>query len=366
MRIGEVPVVILAAGLGKRLRPLTYTTSKPMLPIIGKPVMEHVLSSVRGAGFSNIIIVVNPRHEQIRSYFRDGSNFGLRIRYAFQDKPLGMAHAAGVVKDLVEEDTFLLMASDNIVEAGSLRSIVEKHLRGDFSGTLSLMRARWEDVINLSSAKFDEHLRVSKIVEKPGLDEAPSNIVSMPIYVFNKAIFRFLPKVGFSPRGEYELQDAIQMIIDDGLVVSGFFIDHRLHLATIEDLMNINWCFLERESHMLESRNFGTYFPATLHPTCRVGAGSEIGPYVYVGADSRLGRNVRIVKSILMSAVGVGKGSTIANCVLGKDVQVGSECQLGDLVGDSVVIGDRSTVKENSIVPSGTHLNPNSCWTSTS
>jgi len=352
-----VPVVILAAGLGKRLQPLTLTTPKPMLPILGKPILEYVLSSVRKAGFSNVILVVDPQNEKIKSHFKDGSRSGLCIHYAFQDQPLGMAHATSAARDLVKADTLFLMASDNIVEAESLLSMVEKHLKGGFSGTLSLMKARQEDVSNLSSVKIDRRLRVEKIVEKPKPEEAPSNIVSMPIYVFNKAIFRFLRKVGLSPRGEYEIQDAIQMMIDKRLVVSGFLINHRLHLTTIEDLMDINWYFLERESRMVESRDFDTFFPAMLHPTCRVGAGSEIGPYVYIGAGSRLGRNVKIIKSILMSGVKVGKGSTIANCVLGNDVQIGSRCQLGDVAGDPAVIGDHSNVKRNSDVPSGTRLN---------
>ena len=360
MRVKEVPVVILAAGLGKRLQPLTLTTPKPMLPILGKPILGYVLSSVREAGFSSVILVVSPQNEKIRSYFKDGSRFGLRVRYAFQDQPLGMAHATSVAKDLVEEDTLLLMASDNIVEARSLLSMVEKHLKGGFSGTLSLRKARWEDVGNRSSVKIDQHLRVQKIVEKPKPEEAPSNIVSMPIYVFNKAIFQFLPEVRPSPRGEHELQDAIQMMIDEGLVISGFFIDHRLHLTTIEDLMDINWYFLERESRVVQSRDFDAYFPAMLHPTCKVGAGSEIGPYTYVSANCRLGKNVKIVKSILMNKVTIGKGSTIVNCVLGNGVQIGNECQIGDHAGDPTVIGDHSTVKSKTIVPSGTQLNPNS------
>lgn len=356
----EFPVIILAAGLGKRLQPLTLTTPKPMLPILGKPILEYVLSSVREAGFSNVILVVDPQSEKIKSYFKNGSRSGLRVDYAFQDQPLGMAHATSAAKDLVKGDTLLLMASDNIVKAESLLSMVEKHLKGGFSGTLSLMKARWENIGNLSSVKVDRHLRVQKIVEKPKPEEASSNIVSMPIYVFNKAIFQFLPKVKPSPRGEYELQDAIQMMIDEGLMISGFFIDHRLHLTTIGDLMDINWYFLEQESRVVQSRNYDTYFPATLHPTCKVGAGSEIGPYAYVGADSKLGKNVKIVKSILMNKVTIGKGSTIVNCALGNGVQIGRECQIGELTEDPTVIGDHSTVKSKTIVPSGTRLNPSS------
>lgn len=345
MTTNEIPVVILAAGLGKRLQPLTLTTPKPMLPILGKPILEYVLSSVREAGFSNVILVVGPQDEKIKSYFKNGSRSGLRIHYAFQDQPLGMAHATDVAKDLVKEDTLLLMASDNIVKAESLLSMVEKHLKGGFSGTLSLMKARWEDVSNLSSVRLDRHLRVQKIVEKPKPEEAPSNIVSMPIYVFNKAIFQFLSEVKLSPRGEYELQDAIQMMIEEGLVISGFFIDHRLHLTTVGDMMDINWYFLERESRIVQSRYYDTYFPATLHPTCKVGVGSEIGPYAYLGAGSKLGENVKIVKSILMNKVTIGKGSTIVNCALGNEVLIGEECQVGEHSGDPTVIGDHSTVE---------------------
>jgi len=360
MRIKDVPIIILAAGLGKRLRPLTLTTPKPMLPILGKPILQYVLSSVREAGFLDVILVVSPRDKKIRSYFKNGSRYGLSIRYAFQDQPLGMAHATSIAKDLVQEDTLLLMASDNIVKAGSLLSMVERHLKGGFSGTLSLRKARWEDISNLSSVKINQYLRVQKIMEKPKPEEASSNIVSMPIYVFNKAIFQFLPKVRPSPRGEYELQDAIQMMIDEGLAISGVFIDHRLHLTTIEDLMDINCYFLEQENRTVKSRDFNTYFPAALHPTCKVGASSDIGPYAYVGAGSRLGNNVKIVKSILMNMVTIGKGSTIVNSILGNGVQIGDECQVGDHKGGLMVIGDRSIIKSKTIMPSGTLLNPNS------
>ena len=190
--------VILAAGEGSRMRPLTTSRPKVMLPLAGKPSLEHLIRNVKSAGISDIIIVVGYREEAIRSYFGDGSEFGVSIKYVVQRKQLGTADALRTAEPFVT-DTFLMLNGDMVVDVEDLAKICET--KAPVMAVSTTTHPEDFGVVTLSGDK------ISSLEEKS--PEPKSNIINAGAYLFGCEIFDTLKKVSPSSRGEYELTDAL-------------------------------------------------------------------------------------------------------------------------------------------------------------
>ncbi len=215
--------VILAAGKGSRLHPLTLARSKAMIPILGKPIVERVLETFVENGVDEVLMVVSQEDSEIRRHFQERCRLPVKITFVVQPERLGMANALSLAAPLIH-GPFILSACDNLTPAEHVAELMHVHARESAAATLSLMKI---DPALVSRTGIVElaNGRVRRIVEKPRLEEAPSNISSLPLYVFSERIMEALPEVR-PRRGEYELQDAIQMLIDS--TGQG---DGRLHRA---------------------------------------------------------------------------------------------------------------------------------------
>lgn len=312
--------VILAAGRGSRLHPLTLQRSKAMIPVMGKPMVARVLDLFALNGIDEVIMVVSREDVEIREYFADSDAFAGTIRFVEQPKRLGMANALSLAAPYLARP-FVLSACDNLIPAEHLGALIDAFQEGQVSGALSLMRVGPEVVSRTGIVEWDG-TRIKRIVEKPKLEDAPSDISSLPLYVFAPELLDLLPKVPPSPRGEYELQDAIQMLIDRTGRVTGVFTEERLQLTNAADLLSLNRHYLTAggDAPQLAPTRVGQHThlitPLRIEEGTTIGPGCVIGPRVYIERNCRIGANVLLKDAVVLRDTVIEDGSQIVGEVV--------------------------------------------------
>lgn len=234
--------VILAAGKGTRMRELTADVPKPMLKVHGKPILEHIITGLIGTGIREFCIITGWRAEVVEEYFGDGSRWGVSIRYARQVVQDGTGKAPELAKDFVGNDTFLLTYGDILVKPETYQQMRDRFAAGKFSGLLTVTQG--QDVTKGGLNFFDSAFRLTKLVEKPNAQQLeqlradgwlkPGQPVwyNAGIYIFEAVVFDFTARLQKSPRGEYELTDAIIAMVEArhalaGLEIQGRWVDVR-------------------------------------------------------------------------------------------------------------------------------------------
>lgn len=229
--------VILAAGKGTRMRELTSDIPKPMLPVQGKPILEHILEGVRDAGVREFCVVTGYRAEVVESYFGDGRRWNVQISYVRQTVQDGTGKAPELARAFVGSDSFLLTYGDILVRPVTYQKMLARFAERDFSGLVTVTRG--EDVTKGGIDFFDEAFCLRRIVEKPTAAQVeqfrtegllkPGQPVwyNAGVYMFRPALFEFTSRLQKSPRGEYELPDAVNAMVDTGLSVAGLEIEGR-------------------------------------------------------------------------------------------------------------------------------------------
>jgi dTDP-glucose pyrophosphorylase len=206
--------VILAAGKGKRLRPITSTRPKPMIPIAGRPLLAHAIIGLRKAGISEILLIVGYKENLIRDYFGDGKElFGIKIEYITQKQYLGTAHAANYAREFIDDSPFLMMYGDLLVNPTVFKNILSKFKKDSNEGQISLIEVpNPQDfgIISLNSEGF-----VINITEKPSPSLNLGNLANAGIYLFKPIIFDAIEKTKKSIRREYEFTDSMQILINE-------------------------------------------------------------------------------------------------------------------------------------------------------
>lgn len=237
--------VILAGGRGKRLRPISDWIAKALIPYRGKPIIQESIQRMEALEPEEVVVVVGWLGDQVREYLGSATLEGTRIRYVHQDRPEGTAHALMQAVDFVEGD-FIVSACDSLFPVEHLEELWRSHVSEGCDATLSLKMMERKEITSSSSVLVNDDGSVSRIIEKPSEDEVLSRYASSPLYVFGEVIKEYLPRVKRSVRGEYEIQDAIQAMIDDGLRVRGVLSREWTHLSGIEDFLRMNYDYLER------------------------------------------------------------------------------------------------------------------------
>ncbi len=232
--------VILAGGEGKRLRPFTGAVPKALLPVAGKAVILHQLEALRGAGVEELVVVTGRLGEKIEHFLR---SHGIEARFIAQPAPLGSAHALSLALPYLKGD-FIALACDYVFPAEHLAELLRVHRSTRARATLSLKRMRREEIKEASTVLLQGD-RVVKIVEKPRDEEILSEVAAAPLYVFGEEAKRFIASAKLSPRGEYEIAEAIQEMINSGLEVRGVLTQRWAHLSRWRDLLRLNFPYLE-------------------------------------------------------------------------------------------------------------------------
>jgi len=231
--------IILAAGEGTRLLPLTKYIAKPLLPINGRPAIEQIVELFRDCDISELTIITGHLEDQIKSHLKDGSEFDVAISYMKQGGLKGTSKAVETAKDFII-GTVLVAAADCLLPLEHLKELLKHHVNEGCDVTLSLKHLPPEKILTSATVIVEEDGTITRILEKPSKKEILSEISPSPYYVFNEAILEYLPKVRPSKRDEYELADAFQMMIDDGLKVKGLVSAEWKHLSDLNDLIGLN------------------------------------------------------------------------------------------------------------------------------
>jgi NDP-sugar pyrophosphorylase family protein len=293
-----------------------------MLPILGKPIVERVMETLCANGINDFILVVSRDDRDIVKYFNEESELEFNITFVVQEERLGMANALQRAAPFIHQD-FVLSACDNLAPVQHVAELIERQQADEtIHATLSLMRI---DPSSVSKTGIVEMVdgRVTHIVEKPHPEEAPSDIASLPLYVFTPRILDYLSQVPLSPRGEYELQDAIQMLIEaNGGVQGVFFVKGRLTLTGPDDLLAINRHYLlngydrPQLAPFTVGNNTHLITPLRIEQGTVIGEGCVIGPRVYIERDCHIGSNVTIHDAVVLRESAIEDGAMIVGQVV--------------------------------------------------
>src|SRR5436853_5943506 len=284
--------LILSGGKGTRLRPLTYTSAKQLVPVANKPVLFYHVEAIVAAVITRIGIIVGDTRREIKAAVGDGSRFGARVTYIEQEAPLGLAHAVLIAEAFLAGSPFVMYLGDNLI-AGGITSLVEEFRALGCNSEILLAEVPNPAQFGVAEPTADGKVR--RLVEKPR--EPRSNLALVGVYMFDAHIFESVRRIQPSARGELEITDAIQDLIDRGLevhphLVRGWWKD----TGKLEDMLEANRIVLEG----LEARRG---YP--------VGAGSRIEGRVEVGAG------VEIVDSLVRGPVVIGDGARLESAFVG-------------------------------------------------
>ncbi|MBX6383686.1 MAG: glucose-1-phosphate thymidylyltransferase [Microbispora sp.] len=327
--------LVLAGGSGTRLRPITHTQAKQLVPVANKPVLFYGLESIAEAGIREVGIVVGDTHAEIEAAVGDGSRFGLQATYLRQEAPLGLAHAVLIARDYLGDDDFVMYLGDNFI-VGGIESLVERFRARRPSAQIMLTRV--SDPRQFGVAELDADGRVVGLEEKPR--EPKSDLALVGVYLFTPAIHQAVAELKPSWRGELEITDAIQWLIDAGhevepTVISGYWKDtgnvtdmlevNRLVLESleprvdgeVEDCELIGRVVVEAGASVRRSRIVG---PVVVGPGTVV-SGSYVGPFTSIGPDCSI-EGSEIEYSIVLSRASIKGVRRIEASLIGHDVEV--------------------------------------------
>ncbi len=328
--------LILSGGRGTRLRPLTYTSAKQLVPVANKPVLFYGIESMAAAGITEIGIIIAPETgEEIRAAAGDGSRFGVSITYVVQDAPLGLAHAVLTAEEFLGDSPFVVYLGDNLLRDG-INALVEAFRRERPDALILLTPV--SDPENYGVAELDGD-SVSRLVEKP--EEPSTDLALVGVYMFTSSIFDAARAIEPSARGELEITDAIQHLVDHRLrvdphIVQGWWKD----TGRVDDILEANRLILDDlrervEGELVESRVDGR---VVIEPGVRleralvrgpaiIGAGSTITD-AYVGPYTAIGENVVVARAELEHSILLA-GSSVRDLqgrmeasLVGKDVAI--------------------------------------------
>src|SRR3954451_19767425 len=306
--------MLLAAGLGTRLRPLTYEVPKPLVPVLGTPVMEHIVRLLAKHGFDEVICNLHYFPEQIESRFGDGSRWGVELSYSHEPELLGTAGGVRNVRDHFGDETFLIISGDALTDI-DLTSLWQAHKAKGGIATLALKRV--DDPSQLGVVIVAEDGRVKGFQRKPDPAEALSNLGSCGIYVMEPEIFDYFPEHPFVDWA----QDVFPVLLEQDVAFYGHEIaDYWNDIGSIKEFRHGNFDALSGEVKVdLDS---GRLNPA-------VGAESE--PPVYVGEACEIGAGVRLMGPVVLGDRGrVGAGAAIRDSILWPGTEVPAD---GVLIG---------------------------------
>jgi len=313
--------LILSGGKGTRLRPLTYTSAKQLIPVANKPILFYGIEFMRDAGIKEIGIIVGDTRAEIMERVGDGSIWGVNIEYIYQPEPLGLAHAVLTAEKYLGEDDFTMYLGDNLLRDG-IQSVVREY--NEKKPDCMILLTPVKNPSQFGVAELNEDGTVKKLVEKPS--EPKSDLALVGVYLFNKKIFDAARKIKPSFRGELEITDAIQQLSDDGhivhsSIVQGWWKD----TGKLDDILEANRLVLDTLSGKIEGR---------------VDAASKMEGRVIVGP------NTRIINSAIRGPVIIGRNVVIENSFIGPYTSIQDRCHISDCELEHSIILDESILRD--------------------
>jgi len=352
--------IILHGGHGTRLRPLTHTGPKQLIPVANKPISQYVLEDLKNSGIDEIAIVLGDIYpEKVKNYYGNGDKFGVKITYIQQDQPKGIAHAVGECREFVGSDSFVVYLGDNLLKGG-INKFAESFRESNFDAMILLCKVK--DPQRFGVAEFDRRRNLIRLIEKP--KKPPSDYALTGIYFFKPIIFDMIKQLKPSWRGELEITEAIQLLLEKGYSVGYKFVEGWWKdTGTCEDILEANRLVLDELKSKIKGKVEDMRYvrgkviveegaricqgaritgPAIIGKNSTVGGGAVIGPYTSVGSETVVKR-CEIENSIIMEHCVIDTGEKIQDSIIGAYSEIVSNS--GKPGRRTFIVGERSDIR---------------------
>jgi len=311
--------LILSGGKGTRLRPITYTGAKQLIPVANKPILFYGIEAIKEAGINDFGVIVGDTKEEIKEAIGDGSKWKIKVTYIEQEAPLGLAHAVKIAEDYLEDTPFVMYLGDNILKEG-VKGFVQKFK--DKNPNALILLTSVSNPESFGVAELDELSRVKKLVEKP--KNPKSNLALVGVYLFDKNIFKAVKAIKPSWRNELEITDAIQWLLNEGYTVES----HKVNgwwkdTGRPEDVLSANRLILES----IERNIKGEVINSTIEGKVIIEEGAKI------------------IKSIIRGPVIIGENTKIINSYIGPFTSINSEVTIERSEIENSIVMKKSVIK---------------------
>jgi mannose-1-phosphate guanylyltransferase len=355
--------VILVGGGGTRLRPLTYAIPKPLIPVFNQPLIARIIANLARHGVSRVVLAASANERRIESYLGNGAQLGVELRYSYETEPLGSGLA---VKQAAKDfDGAFFVCNGDIITDLDLSTMLARHRERE--ATLSISLSAVEDPSAFGIVELADKDRITRFVEKPARDEAPSNWANAGTWIFEPQVLELIPDEKMD--GSLE-RLVFPSLIADGFVVQGFPSDaYWIDVGTSERYLQLHQDIMTKGIEGWLPEDIASQ--AALGEGCQVWPDAEVGGHVLIGRSSRVGAGVKIQgpsvigdncaireralieRSVLWSGVRIGAGAVV------RDSIVGSDCWIGDdAVVEGAVLANGARVKRGVKLDRGVRLEP--------
>lgn len=353
--------LILVGGEGTRLRPLTSTMPKPVVPLVDQPFITYMLQWLRSHGVDDVIMSCGFMAKGMREVLGDGSGLGLRVQYVEEPKPLGTGGALKYAEELLAERFFML--NGDVLTDIDLTAQLEQHRRTGARATLALIPV--EDPSAYGLVRRNDDLSVREFVEKPGPEQIDTNLINAGAYIIERDVVDEMAPAGTNISIEREV---FPKLVDRGLYgyeADGYWLD----IGTPDRYLQATYDILEGNvtteiGQKLAAAGFALTTGATVTgrvvPPALLAAECTIAPHAIVGGRSVLGKGVTVAEgahiesSVLLDGVTVGRRTTISGSIIGAGVTIGSGCH----IGTGVVLGDGVSIGSDNVLAAGARIFP--------
>jgi mannose-1-phosphate guanylyltransferase/phosphomannomutase len=351
-----VKAVVMAGGEGTRLRPLTSNQPKPMVPIVGKPCMEHILELLRTHGFEDVIVTVAFLPQAIRSYFGDGTSLGLNIQYSVEESPLGTAGSVRLASDALD-DTFLVISGDALCDI-DLQRIVDFHKEKGAAVTIGLKSV--ENPLEFGIVVTDEDGKVERFLEKPSWGQVFSDTINTGIYVLEPEVLKHIP----TDRPYDFSKELFPLLLEMGRPIYGYVCEgYWQDIGNLDQYRQANFDALDERVRLnvpgLKIRGDvwigegveiddveGVEGPAFIGNYARISPEASVGPYTVLGSATTLRERGRIARTVLDASCYIGRSAVVEGAIIGRNCDIRAHARIheGVAIGDQVTIGDQSVI----------------------
>ncbi len=348
--------VVMAGGEGTRLRPLTSNQPKPMVPIVGKPCMEHILDLLRTHGLTDVVITVAFLPQAIRSYFGDGENLGLQIEYSVEESPLGTAGSVRHASDRLD-DTFIVISGDALCDI-DLGKIIAFHKEKGAAVTIGLKSV--ENPLEFGIVVTDDDGKVERFLEKPSWGQVFSDTINTGIYVLEPEVLRHIP----TDRPYDFSKELFPLLLEMGRPIYGYVCEgYWQDIGNLDQYRQANFDALDEKVRLdiggLKIRGDvwvgegveiddveGVEGPSFIGNYCTISPESSVGPYTVLGPGTTLRERARVSHSVIDGSAYIGRSASVEGAILGRncDVRAHARVHEGVAIGDQVTLGDQSVI----------------------
>ncbi|MGZ4381757.1 MAG: sugar phosphate nucleotidyltransferase [Gaiellaceae bacterium] len=356
--------VVMAGGEGTRLRPLTSNQPKPMVPIVGKPCMEHIVELLAAHGLTEVIVTVAFMPQAIRSYFGEGDSLGVSIEYSVEESPAGTAGSVKLAEERLDE-TFLVISGDALCDI-DLSALIAAHREKGAAVTIGLKSV--DNPLEFGIVVTDEDGRVERFLEKPSWGQVFSDTINTGIYVCEPEILRHVP----SDRPYDFSKELFPLLLDMGRplcghVCEGYWQDignldqyRQANFDALDERVRLNLPGVRLRGNVwigdgVETDNLDAIEgPAFIGNYCLIAPGARVGPYSLLSPSVTLRENARTTRSVIDAGTYIGQAAQIEGAVIGRSCEIRSHVQ----VHEGVAIGDEVTIGAESVIATGVRIYP--------